>query len=49
VGGTAELGSLVDLAAASGVVRVSWSMKLGDGDADEMRLTALPIRVEVRK
>jgi len=31
------------------VVRVSWSMKLGDGEGEEGRLSALPVRVEVRK
>jgi hypothetical protein len=48
VGGQTALKKLVDVAGAEGAtVRVAWSMKMGDG-ADRT-LTALPIRVTVRK
>ncbi|HZL71261.1 MAG TPA: tetratricopeptide repeat protein, partial [Planctomycetota bacterium] len=49
VGGRGSLKSLVELTNAGDSVRVSWTMNLQDGEGDNSRLTALPIRVEVKK
>ena len=50
VGGQTALKNLVDVSGVEGQsVRVSWSMKLSEGEGDEGKLTSLPIRVEVKK
>jgi uncharacterized protein DUF4388/tetratricopeptide repeat protein len=49
VGGRGSLKSLVELTNAGDSVRVSWTMNLQDGEGDNSRLTALPIRVEIKK
>ncbi len=49
VGGAADLKSLVDVKDARGPLRVTWSLKLEEGEGDLGRITSLPIRVEVKK
>jgi hypothetical protein len=49
VGGSADLKNLVDLTDARGPVRVTWSLKLDEGEGEEGKITTLPIRMEANK